>query len=94
MSRPTPKPKETYAQKLYRLSECTSMAEFARQADFHPVTIRTYLLPSDRKSWRAAPIPTLHMWAQKIKEKGGPSIAIGLWPDGEVTFEVEEKEEA
>ena len=94
MSRPTPKPRETPAQKFYRLSECKSMAEFARKTDFHPVTIRTYLLPSDRKSWRSAPIPALHQWAQSIKQSGGPSIAIGLWPDGEVTFEVEEKEEA
>ncbi len=88
--RSTPRPKETPAQKFYRLSTVKSMAEFARIVDFHPVTIRTYLLPSDRKSWKEAPIASLHDWAQSIKNSGGPSIAIGLWPDGEVTFEVEE----
>tara|TARA_R110001583_G_scaffold88352_2_gene229261 strand:- start:873 stop:1148 length:276 start_codon:yes stop_codon:yes gene_type:complete len=91
MIRTTPKPKETHAQKFYRLSKCKSMAEFARKTSFHPVTIRTYLLPSDRKSWRPTPIPALHNWAQALKQGGGPSIAIGLWPDGEVTFEVEKE---
>jgi len=94
MIRATPKPKETIAQKFYRLSECESMAEFARKTNFHPVTIRTYLLPSDRKSWRPAPLMAMHNWAQSIKNGGGPGIAIGLWPDGEVTFEVEENKEA
>ena len=90
MLRPTPRLKETIAQKFYRFSECKSMAEFARRTGFHPVTIRTYLLPSDRKSWRPVALSALHEWSQKLKDSGGPSIAIGLWPDGEVTLEVEE----
>tara|TARA_R110002012_G_scaffold12735_7_gene56282 strand:+ start:5361 stop:5636 length:276 start_codon:yes stop_codon:yes gene_type:complete len=89
-TRPTPKPKETNAQKFYRLSESKSMADFARIVGFHAVTVRTYLLPSDRKSWKKAPISCLHDWAKSLKENGGPSIAIGLWPDGDVTFEVEQ----
>ena len=90
---PNPNSKREYkttAQKFYKMSGCKTMAEFAKKTKFHPVTIRTYLLPDDRPSWRKAPIQALHTWARELKNEGGPGIAIGLWPDGEVTLALED----
>lgn len=83
--------KETLARRFYQVSGAPSLAEFARLTNFHPVTVRAYMLPEDRKSYRPVSLSALHSWAKELKRSGGPGITIGLWPDGDITLQVEEK---
>lgn len=82
-------PKETLAQKFYKMSKCNSKAELARKVEDHPVMVRVYLLEKKTKSWRAVPLHRLHLWASMLAKNGGPPISMGLWSDGEITLEYE-----
>lgn len=82
-------PKETLAQKFYKMSKCNSKAELARKVEDHPVMVRVYLLGKKTKSWRPVPLHRLHLWAGKLLKNGGPAISVGLWSDGEITLEYE-----
>ena len=82
--------KETVAQKFYRLSGCETKVQFAKIVGYHEMAIRAYLLTRGSKTRKPCRPNTLHKWAQSLEESGGPRIAIGLWPDGAITMQIED----
>ena len=83
---------ETVAHKFYRLSGCPSKSEFARQIGFHDISTRMYLMNPGTKSRKPCNPNTLHRWAKSLADGGGARIVLGLWPDGEVTMQIEDAE--
>jgi len=82
--------KETVAQKFYRLSGCETKVQFAKIIGYHEMATRLYLSGRHVKSRKPCRPNTLHKWAQSLAAYGGPRIAIGLWPDGDITMQIED----